>query len=107
MDSVIVSTALPSISKDLHASSVQYAWVGSSYLLASASVLPLSASLSDIFGRKPVMLAGNVVFLLGGLLCALSHKVSMLIAGRVLQGAGGGAMLVLLNVCIADIFSLR
>lgn len=107
MDTVIVSTALPSISKDLHASSVQYAWVGSSYLLASASLLPLFASLSDIFGRKSMMLIGNALFLLGGLICALSNHVSMLIAGRVLQGTGGGGLLVLINICIADVFSLR
>jgi MFS family permease len=107
IDTVIVSTALPSIARKLQASGAQYAWVASSYLLALASLLPLWAKLSDIFGRKLVMLVGNALFLLGSLVSALSERISMLIAGRGIQGAGAGALVVLSNICIADMFSLR
>ncbi|KAF7589015.1 hypothetical protein BBP40_004842 [Aspergillus hancockii] len=107
IDTVIVSTALPSIARKLQASGAQYAWVASSYLLALASLLPLWAKLSDIFGRKLVMLVGNALFLLGSLISALSERISMLIAGRGIQGAGAGALVVLSNICIADMFSLR
>ena len=107
MDAVIVSTALPTISRDLSASNSQYAWIGSAYLLACASSLPIWAKLSDVFGRKPVIIVGNLEFLLGSLVAALARNMPMLIAGRALQGLGGGAIIVLINICLTDLFSLR
>ena len=107
LDIVILGTALPTIAKDLLATSLEYSWIGSAYLLASASLLTVWVKLSDIFGRKTVMIICYLLFLSGSLISALSQSVPMLIAGRALQGAGGGGIVVLINVCLADMFSIR
>ena len=107
LDIVIVGTALPAIAEAFTISSVQYSWAASSYLLASASLLPTWAKLSDIFGRKSIMLLGYVCFLFGSLVCAISQNAGMLIVGRALQGAGAGNIEVLINICLADLFNIR
>ena len=63
--------------------------------------------ISDIFGRKPVLLVANVVFMAGSLIAALSYNIGMLITARAIQGIGGGGLLVLVNICIGDLFSMR
>jgi MFS family permease len=121
----IVTTALPSIIADFDASESDYTWVGSSYMLAAAGMLaaitrdkitwltllvattPSWGKISDIFGRKPILLTANVIFFAGSLVCALSVNVHMLLGGRVLQGIGSGGLLTLAAVCIADMFSVR
>ncbi|ERF69850.1 hypothetical protein EPUS_09066 [Endocarpon pusillum Z07020] len=73
LDIVITGTALPTIAKDLLASSLEYSWVGSAYLLASASLLTVWVRLSDIFGRKTVMIVCYLLFLSRTLVSALSQ----------------------------------
>ncbi|CAK4034372.1 DNA repair RAD50 [Lecanosticta acicola] len=107
VDQVIVATALPAIADSLGASSSTYAWIASSYLIANASSIPIWGRISDIFGRKPSILSANVIFMVGSLISALAHDLTTLIAGRAVQGLGGGGLLVLANICISDIFSLR
>lgn len=107
LDVTIFATALPTIAAHLHANASEYTWIGSSYNLASTASIPLWAKLSDIWGRKPIILLANVVFLAGSLLAALSVSVSMLICGRILQGIGGGGLLILISVIIGDLVSLR
>ena len=68
---------------------------------------PSWGKISDIFGRKPILLTANVIFLVGSLVCALSVNIHMLIGGRVLQGIGAGGLLTLSTVCMADMFSVR
>ncbi|GAB7351562.1 hypothetical protein MBLNU459_g2188t1 [Dothideomycetes sp. NU459] len=106
IDVTIITTALPTISEYFH-SSAGYTWIGSAYLLGSASSVPTWGKISDIFGRKPVLLAANVVFMIGSLIAALSYNVGMLIAARALQGIGGGGLVTLVNICISDLFSMR
>lgn len=84
-----------------------YSWIGSAYLLTYAALTPFWGKTSDIFGRKPVLLAANVVFFVGSLVCALANSIGILIAGRAVQGAGGGGLLVLVNITLADLVSLR
>ena len=96
-----------SIAHDFALSSADYTWIGSAYLLAAAAAGPSWGKISDVFGRKPVLLIANVVFFVGSLICALSVNVKMLEAGRVLQGVGGGGLLILVNICISDLFSMR
>lgn len=103
----IITTALPTISAHYRSSEADYAWIGSSYLLAAAAATPIWGKVSDIFGRKPVLLVANVVFFVGSLICAVSVSIKMLLAGRVIQGIGGGGLLILVNICISDLFSLR
>ena len=62
---------------------------------------------SDIWGRKPILLLAVSFFFIGSLLCAISSNSSMIIAGRAVQGAGGGGLLTLVNICISDLFSMR
>ncbi|KAK3047141.1 hypothetical protein LTS18_013216, partial [Coniosporium uncinatum] len=102
----IVTTALPTIAE--HFNSAQgYIWIGSAFLLASAASTPVWGKVSDIWGRKPILLVANFVFFVGSLICALAVNVGMLIAGRAVQGLGGGGLLVLVNICIGDLFSIR
>lgn len=69
--------------------------------------MPLWGKFSDIWGRKPTILAANLIFLVGSLLAAVSVSVKMLLAGRVIQGIGGGGLIILSNICISDLFSMR
>ena len=63
--------------------------------------------ISDIFGRKPVLLMANFVFFIGSLVAGLSINLGMLLAARAIQGIGGGGLLSLTNICIGDLFSPR
>ncbi|MCJ1291341.1 hypothetical protein MMC34_002884 [Xylographa carneopallida] len=107
LDMTIITTALPTIAANYHASEADYTWIGSAYLLAAAAATPTWGKVSDIFGRKPVILIANVVFFVGSLICAVSINVNMLLAGRVIQGIGGGGLIILVNICISDLFSMR
>lgn len=106
LDVTIITTALPTISEYFH-SAAGYTWIGSAYLLGNASSVPLWGKISDIFGRKPVLIVANLLFLIGSLIAALSNSIGMLIAARAIQGVGGGGLVTLVNICISDLFSLR
>jgi predicted MFS family arabinose efflux permease len=107
LDVTIITTALPTIAGVFKASSASYTWIGSAYLLANAASVPLWGKLSDIWGRKPIILVANIVFMVGSLVAALSQSVGMLIGGRTIQGIGGGGLIILVNICISDLFSMR
>ncbi|MCJ1310929.1 hypothetical protein MMC25_004597 [Agyrium rufum] len=107
LDMTIITTALPTISAHYHASQADYQWIGSAYLLAAAAGTPSWGKISDIFGRKPVILIANVIFFVGSLICAVSININMLLAGRVIQGIGGGGLIIMVNICIGDLFSIR
>jgi fucose permease len=106
LDVTIITTALPTISEYFR-SAAGYTWIGSAYLLGNASSVPLWGKISDIFGRKPILIVANVLFLIGSLIAALSNSIGMLIAARAIQGVGGGGLVTLVNICISDLFSLR
>ncbi|MEU3695683.1 MFS transporter [Streptomyces griseoviridis] len=106
LDSTIVSTAVPQIVGDLGGFSV-FSWLFSGYLLAVTVTLPVYGKLSDTFGRKPVLVAGAVLFLLGSLLCALAWNMTALIAFRVVQGLGGGALQGTVQTLAADLYPLK
>ena len=107
IDTTIITTAVPTISAHYHASEADYTWIGSSYLLAAAASTPSWGKFSDIWGRKPTILVANVIFFVGSLIAALSVSIKMLLAGRVIQGVGGGGLIILANICISDLFSMR
>ncbi|KAF4451078.1 DNA repair protein RAD50 [Fusarium austroafricanum] len=106
LDTTIITTAVPTIANEFH-SSQGYIWIGSAYLLGNAAFVPTWGKISDIFGRKPVLLAAAVIFWIGSLLCAVSNGMPMLIASRAVQGIGGGGLIVLPNIAISDLFSMR
>ncbi|KAI4118698.1 MAG: hypothetical protein LQ345_001310 [Seirophora villosa] len=103
----IITTAVPTIASRFNASQADYTWIGSAYLLAAAASTPTWGKFSDIWGRKPILLVANVVFLAGSLIAALSTGIKMLLAGRAIQGIGGGGLIILANICISDLFSMR
>jgi len=107
LDTVLVPTALPTIALSFKISDSLYVWIGSAYLLANAASVPLWGKLSDIFGRKPIILTADIIFLAGSILCAVSKDATTLVAGRVIQGFGGGGVVVLVHVCVSDIFPIR
>ncbi|PWY92763.1 hypothetical protein BO70DRAFT_425431 [Aspergillus heteromorphus CBS 117.55] len=107
LDMTIVSTALPTIATHFHASESGYSWIASSYMLANAACVPLWGKISDVWGRKRMILIANFLFLVGSLVCALAINLPMIIAGRAVQGAGGGGIIVLANICVSDLFSVR
>ncbi|MFF1652574.1 MFS transporter [Streptomyces sp. NPDC058255] len=106
LDSTIVSTAVPQIVGDLGGFSL-FSWLFSGYLLAVTVTLPVYGKLSDTFGRKPVLIAGAVLFLLGSLLCATAWNMAALIAFRIVQGLGGGALQGTVQTLAADLYPLK
>ncbi|KJZ77361.1 hypothetical protein HIM_03085 [Hirsutella minnesotensis 3608] len=106
LDMTIIATAIPTISSHFN-SSLGYVWIGSAYLLGNATFVPTWGKISDIFGRKPVLITAVAIFWIGSLLCAVSNSMGMLIAARAIQGVGGGGTIVLPNICVSDLFSMR
>ncbi len=106
LDATVVSTAVPQIVGDLGGFSY-FSWLFSGYLLAVTVTLPVYGKLSDTFGRKPVLVAGAAVFLLGSLLCALAWNMAALIAFRIVQGLGGGALQGTVQTLAADLYPLK
>ena len=107
VDISIVTTALPTMAEHMGAGQKGFSWIGSAYLLAGAASEPIWAKISDIFGRRPILMLANAVFLGGSVLCAISKRLPILLAGRVVQGLGSGGLLVLSNILIGDLFSPR
>jgi EmrB/QacA subfamily drug resistance transporter len=106
LDMSIVTTAVPTIAEEFR-SNLGYTWVGTSYLLGCAAFVPTWGKLSDIWGRKPIMLSAVGIFWVGSLLCGVSVNMTMLIVARAVQGIGGGGVIALVNICISDLFSMR
>ena len=103
LDSTIVSVVLPQIAVAFHTDYQTITWVGTGYFLANAAVIPIVGYLSDRVGSKTVLLLALGLFTLGSALCAFAPTASWLIAFRILQGLGGGA---LVPVSMAVIFRL-
>ena len=106
LDGTIVSTALPTIGRSLH-DEINLPWVVTAYLLASVAVTPLYGKLSDIHGRRAIMLFAIGLFILGSIACALAPSLPLLALARGVQGAGGGGLISLAQTIIADIVSPR
>ena len=106
IEGTIVATAMPSIAAELGGFSL-YSWVFSSFLLTQAIAIPIFGKLSDLHGRKPVFIAGVVVFLAGSLLCGFARSMGMLVAFRFLQGMGAGAVQPITTTLAGDLYSLE
>ena len=106
LDQTIVATALPTIGRALHDVD-DLPWVVTAYLLTSTAVTPLYGKLSDIAGRRLMLLLAIIVFLVGSVACALSRNIYLLIAARALQGLGGGGLLSLGQTVIGDVIPPR
>jgi EmrB/QacA subfamily drug resistance transporter len=106
LDQTIVSTALPTIVGDLGGLD-HISWVVTSYLLAVTIVTPLYGKLGDLYGRKAVLQAALVIFLIGSALCGLAQGMTQLIAFRAIQGLGGGGLMVSAQAAVGDVVSPR
>ncbi len=106
LDQTIVSTALPTIVGDL--GGIEHlSWVVTAYLLASTIAGPIYGKLGDLYGRKIVLQAAIVLFLIGSALCGTSQNMTELIAFRALQGLGGGGLMVTTIAVVGDIIPPR
>src|SRR5690242_11422998 len=102
LDATIVNVALPTLGGEFHTSIATIQWVPTVYLLAFASIIPLTGWLSERLGAKRLWLASLVVFVVGSLLAGLSWSVGSLIAFRVVQGLGGGMIMPLGQTILAQ-----
>jgi EmrB/QacA subfamily drug resistance transporter len=106
IDQTIVATALPAMAGELHG--MEYmAWVVSAYLLTSTASTPIYGKLSDLYGRRPLFIAAIAIFFLGSVICGAAQTMSELIAGRAIQGLGGGGLISLAQTIIADLVPPR
>ena len=105
LDATILATAVPSIVDDL-GGLTEFPWLFSVYLLAQAVSVPVYAKLADTVGRKPVILFGIGLFLIGSILCGFAWSMGSLIAMRALQGLGAGAVLPLTTTIAGDIYTV-
>jgi EmrB/QacA subfamily drug resistance transporter len=105
IDATILATAVPSIVDDL-GGFAQFPWLFSIYLLAQAVSVPIFAKFTDLMGRKPIMLVGIGLFVLGSILCGIAWSMPALIAFRALQGLGAGAVQPTAMTIIGDIYSV-
>ena len=106
LDQTIVSTALPTIVGDL-GGLAHLSWVVTAYLLTSTIAGPLYGKLGDLYGRKIVLQAAIVLFLIGSVLCGLSQSMTELIGFRALQGLGAGGLMVVTLAVVGDIIPPR
>jgi EmrB/QacA subfamily drug resistance transporter len=116
LDQTIVATAMPRIIEQLQGLSM-YAWVTTAYMLASTVSVPIYGKLSDLHGRKPILVFGVLMFLAGSVLCGLAGEfgslpvlgggMMQLILFRGIQGLGSGALMSMAFAVIADLFAPR
>ena len=102
VDQTLLATATPRIASEL-GGLTDTAWIAVGYLLASTITTPLYGRLGDRFGRRNVMLGALAIFAAGSLACALTTSMPLLIASRVLQGLGGGGLMVLSQALIGEL----
>src|SRR5256885_14915141 len=95
------------IAVNLHGSAIDSFWVGTSYLLACSVFRPFIAALSDIFGRRELLLPTLLLFAVGSIVCGVAHNFAVLLVGRCVQGIGGGGIISGGQIIFAGIISLR
>jgi EmrB/QacA subfamily drug resistance transporter len=106
LDQTIVATALPTIGRQFQDVS-SLSWVITAYLLASTAVAPVFGTLTDIYGRRGMIIAALSLFVAGSVMCALAPNMTVLILGRGLQGLGGGGIMPVVQTVISDVVSPR
>ncbi|KAJ8463952.1 hypothetical protein ONZ51_g9921 [Trametes cubensis] len=104
LDLTAISTALPTIVDHLHGT--DFIWAGSAYTIASTAILPLIGNLVSAFGRKPSLVAFILTFALGSAISGAAQNMNMLIAGRTVQGLGGGGCIAITEIIYADLVPL-
>ncbi|KAA8901893.1 hypothetical protein TRICI_005971 [Trichomonascus ciferrii] len=106
MEQTVVTASLPQITAAL-GSADGYTWIGTAYLLATAAVITVYGKLSDIYGRKPMILSAMGFFLIGSAISGAAKDMDMLIGGRALQGVGSGGIQGLVHIIASDMIPLH
>ena len=106
IDATILATAVPAVVDDL-GGFTSFPWLFSIYLLAQAVSVPIYGKVADLYGRKPVMLLGIGLFVVGSLLCGIAWSMPALIVFRLVQGLGAGAVQPMGMTIVGDIYSLE
>src|SRR5438270_3646086 len=106
LDQTIVATALPTIGRQFHDVS-NLSWVITAYLLAATAVAPVFGTLSDIYGRRAMIITSLSLFVAGSVLCAIAPNMPVLILALGLQGLGGGGILPVVQTVISDLVTAR
>ena len=106
LSQTILSTALPTMVGELGGVD-HMSWIITAYILASTVMMPVYGRISDLLGRKPILLAAVVLFIVGSLIGAAAQTMGVLIAARVVQGLGGGGLMILSQAAIADVVPAR
>ncbi len=104
MDQTVVGTSMPRIIADLGGFGL-FSWVGTGFMLASTTAVPVVGKLTDLYGRKPFYMAGIVVLLVGSALAGSSQNIEQLIAFRVIQGLGAGMIMGIAFAIVGDVFT--
>src|SRR4051812_29864608 len=104
LDTTIVNVALPHMAGNLSATREEVAWVSTSYILANVVVLPMTAFFTETFGRKRYLTASIVIFIAASFLCGTAHSLGQLVVYRLMQGAGGAALLSTAQATLRQIF---
>ncbi|KAE9565942.1 hypothetical protein CGMCC3_g17880 [Colletotrichum fructicola] len=107
LDANIIVTSLSAIIQDIGGTSTQAFWVGTAYLISCAVVMPFIESVSNVLGRRQVLIPCVGLFTAGTLMCCFTSGIALMIAGRVVQGVGAGGMYVLCLVIFTDLVPLR
>lgn len=106
LDQTVVSTALPTIVREIGGLS-HLSWIVTAYLLATTVVVPLYGKLGDLFGRRIILQTAVIIFLVGSALCGLAQNLPELIAFRIVQGLGGGGLIVTAIAVVGDVVPPR
>jgi EmrB/QacA subfamily drug resistance transporter len=103
LNQTTIGTALPRIIADLGGMNY-YSWVFTAYILASSIPAVMAGRISDVYGRKPFILGGIVIFVIGSFLCGMSKSILQLIIFRAIQGVGGGVIMATTFAAVGDLF---
>ncbi len=106
LNQTILATALPTIVGELNGVDLML-WVSTAFMLASTVMMPIYGKIGDLFGRKPLFIFAIVMFMAGSLAAMIAQDMRLLILGRVLQGIGGGGMMILAQAIIAAVVPAR
>ncbi|MBS1726432.1 MAG: DHA2 family efflux MFS transporter permease subunit [Armatimonadetes bacterium] len=104
LDTTIVNVALPTMAGNLSATTTEVAWVSTGYILSNVIVLPMTAYLTGVFGRRNYLSASILIFIISSFLCGVSHSLVELVLWRICQGIGGAALLSTAQATIRQIF---
>jgi len=105
LDTTIINVALPQMAGNLSTTTQEIAWVSTGYILSNVIVLPMTAFLNSLFGRRNYLVGSIILFTISSFFCGTSHSLGELVVWRILQGAGGAALISTAQATLVQVFS--